>query len=141
MFKRNILPSVLEILRDFGKMAFVSGPRQVGKTTLARQVLAAFPYGRLLQLDSPAHQAQLVKDPAFFEREKTEVSKEFLVVFDEIHKFRDGRIISREHSISFTRIFPFSLRGAAAWIFSKGAEIVFWEGIFNSLCFPLLWAN
>ena len=38
---RYLLPTVQEDLRE--KMAFVSGPRQVGKTTLARQILERQP--------------------------------------------------------------------------------------------------
>ncbi|RCK77790.1 MAG: ATPase [Candidatus Ozemobacter sibiricus] len=88
MFPRTLVAPVLEILRDFRKMAFISGPRQVGKTTLAKKIGDCFPQRRYFNWDIPAHQSELRVDPAFFEKDRRDPRRDFLVIFDEIHKLR-----------------------------------------------------
>lgn len=63
------------------KMVFVGGPRQVGKTTLAKQFL---PFSQLGYLNwDISSQRELIL--------KHELPNTSLWVFDEIHKFRDWR--------------------------------------------------
>ena len=61
------------------KMAFIGGPRQVGKTTLARFLAEEYDHHLYLNWDNPKHKVQMMKQqwpPA------TEC-----LVFDEIHKY------------------------------------------------------
>ena len=75
---RYITPFVLEDLRK--KMVFVGGPRQVGKTTLAKAVLsAAFPAGRYLNWDFDEDRQDILQ--------KRWSADNTLLVFDELHKF------------------------------------------------------
>lgn len=75
---RYITPYILEDLNK--KMVFVGGPRQVGKTTLARAVLSEnFPEGRYLNWYYDEDRQDILK-----KRWSTENN---LLVFDELHKF------------------------------------------------------
>jgi len=74
------------VLDGYGKMAFVSGPRQVGKTTLARRLLAGRPQGLYFNWDIATDRRKLLADPYFFEKANRDPSCPFLVVLDEIHK-------------------------------------------------------
>jgi len=75
---RYITPFILEDLRK--KMVFVGGPRQVGKTTLAKAVLsAAFPAGRYLNWDFDEDRQDILQ--------KRWSADNTLLVFDELHKF------------------------------------------------------
>ena len=75
---RYITPYILEDLNK--KMVFVGGPRQVGKTTLAKAVLSKnFPEGRYLNWDYDEDRQDILK-----KRWSTENT---LLVFDELHKF------------------------------------------------------
>jgi len=75
---RYITPYILEDLNK--KMVFVGGPRQVGKTTLAKAVLSEnFPSGRYLNWDYDEDRQDILK-----KRWSTENT---LLVFDELHKF------------------------------------------------------
>lgn len=69
------------VLQDLQKkMVFVGGPRQVGKTTLARTILKThFSSGRYFNWDLDEHKMALLK--------KRWKSDDKLLVFDEIHKF------------------------------------------------------
>jgi predicted AAA+ superfamily ATPase len=62
------------------KMAFVAGPRQVGKTTLARRILAEAPGGAFLSWDNRADRREI--------RAARWPGGQGLVVLDEIHKWR-----------------------------------------------------
>jgi hypothetical protein len=75
---RYIAPFVLEDLKK--KMVFVGGPRQVGKTTLAKAVLStAFPTGRYLNWDFDEDRQDILH--------KRWSADNTLLVFDELHKF------------------------------------------------------
>ncbi len=69
---------VPQIRRDLGrKMVFLAGPRQVGKTTLAR----ALPGGKAgyLNWDAADHRERILK---------RELPDAPLWIFDELHKYR-----------------------------------------------------
>jgi predicted AAA+ superfamily ATPase len=88
IFPRAIEPHVRKILWDYRKMAFVSGPRQVGKTTFAKRLLASVDGGSYFDWDVATDQKKLGKDPYFYESVDRDPKKPFLVVLDEIHKYR-----------------------------------------------------
>lgn len=69
------------ILKDLDKkMVFVGGPRQVGKTTLAKAILSSnFPSGRYLNWDYDEDRQDILR--------KQWSSDQKLLVFDELHKF------------------------------------------------------
>ena len=74
---RYLLPTFQEDLRE--KMVFVSGPRQVGKTTLARQVLQRQP-GLYLNWDNQGDRKTILQ--GLWPPEPV------LIVLDELHKYR-----------------------------------------------------
>ena len=75
----------VSILKDLSKkMVFVGGPRQVGKTTLAQQILKRFPYkkfksGLYLNWDFDEDRQRIIK--------KQWDEDHQLLVFDELHKY------------------------------------------------------
>ena len=62
MIERTATALVSRVLDDYGKMAFVSGPRQVGKTTLARRLLAGRPQGLYFNWDITTDRRKLLAD-------------------------------------------------------------------------------
>ena len=75
---RYLTPYILEDLRK--KMVFVGGPRQVGKTTLARAILSKnFPAGRYLNWDYDEDRQDILQ--------KRWSAENNMLVFDELHKF------------------------------------------------------
>lgn len=66
MYPRHIRPLVRDMLGEF-RIVYLTGPRQSGKTTLARRVAAEVGL-RYLTLDDPAVQAAAVSDPYGFVR-------------------------------------------------------------------------
>jgi len=74
---RYLLPYVLQDLKS--KMVFVGGPRQVGKTTMAKDLLAQIPAGRYFNWDFDDDRQDILK--------KRWTAENTLLVFDELHKF------------------------------------------------------
>lgn len=66
MYHRHLSPLVRDMLGEF-RIVYLTGPRQSGKTTLARSVAAEAGL-RYLTLDDPALQAAAVSDPYGFVR-------------------------------------------------------------------------
>lgn len=85
MRKRYLTEAVRSIAFADHKMAFISGPRQCGKTTLAKMLLKKTSVGRYYNWDDIEFRRLWVKNPkmAMPDRNGSEVP---LIVFDEIHK-------------------------------------------------------
>lgn len=78
MKKRNIQDPIVSDLIQ--KMVFVAGPRQVGKTTLARQVSEKFSSSLYLNYDRREDRKKM--------REAAWPSTPTLVILDELHKYK-----------------------------------------------------
>ena len=78
MWKRRLFSEIDSRLRQ-QPAAVLLGPRQVGKTTLARQVAAAWPDAVFLDMEDEGDRARLAQPAAFFGR-----YRDRLVVIDEV---------------------------------------------------------
>jgi predicted AAA+ superfamily ATPase len=64
MFSRDAVPAVRQLLAEFPAVALI-GPRQVGKTTLARELAGADPGAVYVDLELPSHRARLDDPEAY----------------------------------------------------------------------------
>jgi predicted AAA+ superfamily ATPase len=78
MFRRLLLTTLRERLGFYPGMVLI-GPRQVGKTTLARTIANEHPQAIVLDLERESDRAQLTNPELFFARHR-----ESLVVLDEV---------------------------------------------------------
>lgn len=79
-----------------GKMIFLTGPRQIGKTTFARNWLAAQEAGNhYFNWDDPSVVKEYKRNPLFFKNiiASRPGKKPLPLVFDEIHKLKNWRNI------------------------------------------------
>jgi predicted AAA+ superfamily ATPase len=67
-------------------MVFMAGPRQAGKTTLAKIIAAGFANSLYFNWDIPDHRARLLQNPSFFTALKRRDDSKPFIIFDEIHK-------------------------------------------------------
>jgi predicted AAA+ superfamily ATPase len=119
----RLLVEHLAAVAGHGKMAFVSGPRQVGKTTLARAFQKRFAQSAYFNWDVITDQKRLLKDPYFFEREDRDPGKPFLVVFDEIHKYARWKNYLKGAYDAHRRDFRFLVTGSGRLdLFKKGGD-------------------
>jgi len=77
------------IWADFDKekhLVLVSGPRQAGKTTLAKDIASREPSSLYFNYDIPANKVKILQNPTFFEEVDREKGTLPLIILDEIHK-------------------------------------------------------
>jgi predicted AAA+ superfamily ATPase len=137
MLERTALGVIREIIEQYNKMAFVSGPRQVGKTTLAKQYQRRFDQSLYLNWDTPTHQKKILTDPLFFEKENRDPSKPFLVVLDEIHKYARWKNYLKGIYDEGKEEFRFLITGSGRLdLFKKGGDSLLGR-YFSAPLFPL----
>lgn len=83
-----------KIWADFNEdknLILVSGARQAGKTTFAKDIVTEEPSSLYFNYDIPANKARILTDPTFFE--ELDRKKEILplIILDEIHKYADWK--------------------------------------------------
>lgn len=79
--ERYLYSQILEDLKK--KMVFITGPRQVGKTYLAKQIMKNFPNSQYLNFDNINDQ-RIIKEMSW-------ANNADLIVFDEIHKMKNWK--------------------------------------------------
>ena len=123
MIERTLLTLVDRIVAEFNKMAFVSGPRQVGKTTLAQHYQRQFSQSLYLNWDTLPHQKRILTDPAFLEKENRQPDQPFLVVLDEIHKYARWKNYLKGVYDQYQDEFQFLVTGSGRLdLFKKGGD-------------------
>lgn len=123
MIPRTLGPHARNILEKYGKMAFVSGPRQVGKTTLAHELRKGYVQSVYFNWDVVTDQKKILSDPYFFEKENRDLGHPFLVVFDEVHKYARWRGYLKGAYDRYRDEFHFLVTGSGRLdLFKKGGE-------------------
>ena len=87
MLKRKLYIDLWESLSSEKQMIFLSGPRQVGKTTLAKIIAKGYSNKYYFNWDIISNKKLLIKDPAFFQHINRVDSTKPIVILDEIHKY------------------------------------------------------
>lgn len=83
---RNLKGPIIDLMQDERKMAFIAGPRQVGKTTLALDLLAFKKAGRdYFNWDVASAQKLIIKNPEGFWQGQAPLPQR--IALDEIHKY------------------------------------------------------
>lgn len=137
MIERTPIGVIHEIIEKDHKMAFMSGPRQVGKTTLAKHYKERFGQGLYLNWDNVAHQKKILTDPLFFEKENRNPKKPFLLIFDEIHKYRRWKNYLKGIYDDYKDEFRFLITGSGRLeLFKKGGDSLLGR-YFSVPLFPL----
>lgn len=88
--QRYLSGELRRFLKEDGKIAFIAGPRQTGKTTLARRLLNEVAMDDLyFNWDIAAHRKLLVRSPGDFWQRSATIPHTAppRIVLDEIHKF------------------------------------------------------
>lgn len=112
---QTIFSFIQEDLQE--KMVFLSGPRQVGKTTLSQRFIHNY---------YPGHPAYLnwdLKEHRDRVRNKEWPKAEKLIIFDEIHKFRGWQNLIKGYYDTLKDIHAFLITGSARLdLYRKGGD-------------------
>jgi predicted AAA+ superfamily ATPase len=91
MIDRKPYAAIWEELAAEKSMVFLAGPRQCGKTTLAKMLSSHFSNRLYFNWDIPTDKQRLIQDPFFFQALARKDSSRPLVILDEIHKYKDWK--------------------------------------------------
>lgn len=91
--KRYLNEDILSLALQRHKMAFISGPRQVGKTTLAKELQAFFDESKYKNWDESEFRRLWIKSPNALKEEFSlaKVNQSRLLILDEIHKSKSWK--------------------------------------------------
>jgi uncharacterized protein len=104
-------------------MIFLVGPRQVGKTTLSEIISQSFANRLYFNWDIPQDRGKLIENPTFFEALKRKDPSKPLIVFDEIHKYRDWKNYLKGVYDQFHGQYHFLVSGSGRLdIYRKGGD-------------------
>ena len=104
-------------------MILFSGPRQVGKTTLAKAIAARFPASLYFNWDVRDDRVRLMKNPSFFTTIDNPGPGPALVVLDEIHKYRQWKNYLKGAYDAHAEHFHFLVLGSGRLaIYQKGGD-------------------
>lgn len=86
--RRFLSDSITSLALDRYKMAFISGPRQVGKTTLAKGLMAGFDKSAYKNWDESTFRRLWTKSPNELKNEfdLSRINETRLLILDEVHK-------------------------------------------------------
>lgn len=104
-------------------MVMLAGPRQAGKTTFARDIVAKDYLDTIyFNWDLAADKRKLIKDPVFFSKEPlSNSSSRPLVILDEIHKYRHWKNYLKGVYDQFSKEYQFLVTGSGRLEFSRKA--------------------
>ena len=111
-----------ELARDKG-MIFLAGPRQSGKTTLAKLIAEAFTNSLYFNWDIPQHRSGFLENPHFFEMIKRKDKSTPLIILDEIHKYKNWKNYLKGVYDRFHESYKFLVSGSGRLdIYQKGGD-------------------
>lgn len=123
MVQRRIYLKLWEELSAEKQMVFLSGPRQVGKTTLSKEIAAGFKNKEYFSWDILEHRRKLIQQPTFFENIDRVDESTPLVVFDEIHKYRHWKNYLKGIYDQFADDYKFLISGSGRLdLYQKGGD-------------------
>lgn len=101
----------------------MAGPRQAGKTTMARMIAESFTNTLYFNWDIPGHRVRLIEDPAFFTQVMRRDASAPLIVLDEIHKYRDWKNYLKGAFDEFHQDYRFLVSGSGRLdIYQQGGD-------------------
>jgi len=91
MKERILYQKIWQKLSSYKNMVFLSGPRQSGKTTLAKIIARDFSSQVYFNWDDIPSKRILIQEPYFFEKVNRMDESIPLVIFDEIYKYSNWK--------------------------------------------------
>jgi predicted AAA+ superfamily ATPase len=121
--ERSLTTPIKELAFSDHKIALVSGPRQCGKTTLGKMLLAERKVGGYHNWDDVSFRRMWTKEPTSMTAEFTASSVVPLLVLDEIHKVRGWKRTLKGLYDTRERPFDLIVTGSARLnVYKKGGD-------------------
>jgi predicted AAA+ superfamily ATPase len=123
VIKRPVYTRIWEELAAEKAMIFITGPRQAGKTTFAQSAAANYTNRAYFNWDVITDRTMLIHEPYFFERIERIDASPPLVIFDEIHKYKDWKNYLKGAYDRFHEEYRFLVTGSGRLdLYQKGGD-------------------
>jgi len=123
MEKRNLYKRIWSALAAEKSMIFLAGPRQAGKTTLAKIIAESFTNKLYFNWDISQDRMRFLETPSFFEQVERHDDSVPLIIFDEIHKYRDWKNYLKGAYDAFQGKYSFLVSGSGRLdLYQKGSD-------------------
>ena len=123
MQNRNLYINIWNDLAADKHMIFLVGPRQVGKTTLAHFISESFSNSLYFNWDIHENRVHFIQDPYFFETVERKDPSPPLIIFDEIHKYKDWKNYLKGVYDRFHKQYRFLVSGSGRLdVYQKGGD-------------------
>ena len=123
MLKRSPFVRIWEELVREKSMVFLSGPRQCGKTTLAKMIADGYNNSTYFNWDVLTDKRRLIDDPYFFQDIERKDFSTPSIVLDEIHKYKDWRSYLKGAYDRFHEQYIFLVTGSGRLdLYRRGGE-------------------
>src|SRR6266704_2040343 len=111
-----------ELARDKA-MVFLAGPRQSGKTTLAKIISQTFTNSLYFNWDILRERTRLMENPTFFEAVERKDASRPLIILEEIHKYKNWKNYLKGVYDQFHEEYQFLVSGSGRLdIYQKGGD-------------------
>jgi len=105
------------------RMILLAGPRQAGKTTLAKEIAMDYKNSLYFNWDIISDKKKIIENPTFFEEINRVDNSDPLVIFDEIHKYKDWKNYLKGIYDEFSLEYFFLVSGSGRLdIYQKGGD-------------------
>ena len=123
MIERNDYLHLWHKLAADKSMVFMTGPRQSGKTTLSEQIQKRFKNSVYSNWDIIDHKRKITQNPTFFQEMNRVDDSTPLVIFDEIHKYKNWKNYLKGLYDEFADEYKFLVTGSGRLdVFRKGGD-------------------
>lgn len=123
MIKRLHYVHLWDALSSEKQMIFMSGPRQVGKTTFAKEIAKNFKNNIHFNWDIISNKKLMVENPVFFQNLNRVDESMPLVIFDEIHKYKHWKNYIKGVYDQFHDEYQFLVSGSGRLdLYQKGGD-------------------
>lgn len=123
MINRKPYISIWNELSADKSMVLLAGPRQCGKTTLAKMLCSGFTNSLYFNWDILTDKQKLIEDPYFFQSIVRRDKSEPLVILDEIHKYKEWKNYLKGVYDKFNDEFHFLISGSGRLdLYQKGGD-------------------
>ena len=123
MESRDLYVNIWRELAAEKSMVFLAGPRQSGKTTLSHIISRSFANTLYFNWDIAEHRTRLIGNPTFFEAVERKDASTPLIIFDEIHKYKEWKNYLKGIYDQFHEGYQFLVSGSGRLdIYQKGGD-------------------
>ena len=123
MENRSLYLDIWQEVSAGKNMIFLAGPRQAGKTTLAKGISLDFANRVYFNWDIMEDRTRLIENPAFFTEAGRKDATVPLVILDEIHKYREWKNYLKGVYDRFGEEFRFLVSGSGRLdLYQKGSD-------------------